>query len=783
MIAPSALLLEGRQSRFNVDVRLRRCLLHRAGSVPQIAGRVSCRLVTLDFQRMPRVLAIAALLLFTVSSVAAQDRPTFHVLRTAQPPKIDGALDDEAWKQEPLPLGDWTSYNPIRGDKMSSQLRTEVRIAYDDRNIYFAFHCFDNEPAKIRTTISRRDTAFNDDWIAISLDSAGTGQTAYHLFVNPSGMQMDALNTSASGEQFDADFVWYSVGKVTNDGYVIEIQLPLQTVRFSGGDEVSMGILFFRKISRMGVSYSWPGMAPGQWVFDSNAHLLFNNLRQPRLVEMLPSITYGVNQTRATAARWNRADGKADLGLSGKFGVTSNITLDGTVNPDFSQVESDAFQVEVNQRFPIFYPEKRPFFMEGMGLFNIAGTGGDGNMRTAVHTRRIVNPFWGSKLTGTAGRTTFGLLNASDESPEDVGNRGDGVASRNKLFTIGRATYALRRSDYIGAIVTDTEHAGRHNRVVGGDLSIKFSAPQQLTATFLTSQTGTDSNADTRGAAAQMSYSYSTRRFGWATQVEHYGRAFQMDTAFYNRTGFTSGWSFGEVNFYPKEGTNFWLQRVHPFYWAKLGRDEVQNGNEDFLNVGVGFNFTRQGFLNITHTQNHEPWVGRRFKTGSDINLFGIIQILRWLQIYGAFNEGPAIYYDPVDPFQGHSEDTRIGLTLQPNQHLSQALEVNVVRFDRASTNERVFSVSIVNTKTTYQFNRHFLVRLLEQFDSSRHRLLTDLLASYEFVPGTVFHAGYGSLYQKQASGPGALVPNDFGDQYLTVNRGLFFKASYLHRF
>jgi uncharacterized protein YkuJ len=122
-------------------------------------------------------------------------------------------------------------------------------------------------------------------------------------------------------------------------------------------------------------------------------------------------------------------------------------------------------------------------------------------------------------------------------------------------------------------------------------------------------------------------------------------------------------------------------------------------------------------------------------------------------------------------------------MTLQPNQHVNQSIDVSTVRFTRASTGEQVFSVDIVNSKTTYQFDKHFLVRLLEQFDSSTHRLLTDLLASYEFVPGTVFHAGYGSLYEKSVTEPGALVPNNFGGSYLTVSRGLFFKTSYLHRF
>jgi Domain of unknown function (DUF5916)/Carbohydrate family 9 binding domain-like len=720
---------------------------------------------------MKKALTIAALALLLASHAYAQATNEFQIERTATPPKMDGILDDEVWTRAPLPLGEWVSYNPVRGDKMSSDLRTEVRIAYDDRNIYFAFHCFDNEPDKLRTNVSKRDSSFSDDWIAMSLDSAGTGQSAYHLFSNPSGSQMDALNTSASGEQFDADMVWYSVAKTTKDGYVVEVQLPLQTLRFSGGDQVRMGLVFFRKISRIGVSYAWPEMLPGQWVFDRPAHLLFSNLKPRRLVELLPSVTYGVTQARATATQWEGADGDPNVGLNGKFGITSGITLDGTINPDFSQVESDAFQVEVNQRFPVFYSEKRPFFMEGMGLFNIAGTGGDGNMRTAVHTRRIVNPMWGSKVTGTAGKTTFGVLNAYDERPEE---------ERNKLFTIGRATYALRRSDYLGAIVTDTEQNGRRNLVAGGDLSIRLSPSQQISATALTTRTDDPVEGDTSGASAQATYGYETRRINFATQVEHYDRDFQMDTAFYNRTGFTAGWSFGEISFYPKDS---WLQRIHPFYFTKIGHDDVQDGSEAFLNTGLRFNFTRQGFLNLSYATGHEAWRGQEYQVGNDFNMFGEVQAFRWLQVYTSFGVGPAIYYDEVNPFQGRSQYLSGGVTIQPNQHITQNLEVNTVQFDRASTKERIYEVTIVNSKTTYQFDKHFLIRFLAQYDSSANRVLTDLLASYEFVPGTVFHAGYGSISEKRLGPEDRLVPVDLGEKYLTVNRGLFFKASYLRRF
>ena len=733
-----------------------------------------------------KALALAAFTLLMATAAFAQPAADIPMTRATAAPKIDGILDDEAWKVAPLPMtfDQWVSYGPVRGDKMPESFRTEVRVTYDDRNVYFAFHCFDNEPEKIRTTVSRRDRSFNDDWIAMSLDSAGTGQTAYHLFSNPSGSQMDAINTSASGEQFDADIVWYSVDNTTSDGYVVEVQVPLQTLRFKGGDKVRMGLVFFRKVSRTGVSYAWPEMLPGQWVFDRPSHIVFDNLKPRRLVELLPSVTYGVNQAREeSSSAWAAADSDAHVGASGKFGITSGVTFDGTINPDFSQVESDQFQVTVNQRYPLFFSEKRPFFMEGMGLFNIAH--GD-NMRTAVHTRKIVDPIFGAKLTGTQGKTTFGVLSANDDHPGDVGDRGDEFADRNKMFTIGRATYALRRSDYVGGMFTQTQHAGRSNVAAGGDLSIRPSSAQQLSASFLTTQTRDSGNGDTSGNAGHVAYGYETRRFELGGQIEHYDRDFQMDTAFYRRTGFTGGNLFSQVNLYPRAGRNFWLQRISPFFFSTVGTDRIQGGDEYLLDAGLRANFSRQGNINIEFARGKETWRGQQFNAYNDIFVFAGMQVLRWLNAYGGVGSGPAIYYDDVDPFQGHSVGSFYGFTIQPNQHLSESFEGNSTRFDRASTGERVYSVDVFNSRTTYQFNKHFLVRLLAQYDSSSHQVLTDFLAAYEFVPGTVFYAGYGSLYERGTSDPIAndtISPVHLQESYRATNRGLFFKASYLKRF
>ena len=734
---------------------------------------------------MKPLFAALAICLGLSAVASAQTQAEYRVPRAAEPPKLDGILNDQVWTQAPMPTGQWVSYSPNRGDNMPDVYKTDVFIAYDDRNVYFAFHCYDNEPAKIRTNVARRDAAFSDDWIALSLDSAGTGQSAYHLFSNPSASQMDALNTSASGEQFDADMVWFTAAKVTTDGYIVEAQIPLQTLRFSGGDEVRMNLVLFRKVSRIGYSYAWPEMLPGQWVFDRPSRLIFSNLQPRRLVELLPSVTYGINQERETSDAWSPADDKYNIGASGKLGITSGITLDGTINPDFSQVESDAFQVQVNQRFPVFFSEKRPFFMEGMGLFNIAGTGGDGNMRTAVHTRKIVDPIYGSKLTGTLGRTAFGVLNAVDDNPVPrTSIEGEALDVANKVTTVGRATYGLGRSDYAGGIFTHTYHDGRQNLAAGGDISMRPATAHSFSATFLATRTTERDGDDLSGNTAQGTYTYATRRWFSTNQVEHYDEDFVMDTAFYNRTGFTGAWSFSEVNFYPKSS---WIQRIHPFYFAKYGRDRIQDGDEDFLHTGIRFNVTRQGFFNFSHGRGHESWMGTKYKVGNDFLFFGNMQVMRWLNMGGNYGGGPAIYYDEVDPFQGRSRNFGIEGTFQPNQHLSESLEFSRVRFWRPETGEDVYDVNIVNSRTTYQFDKHFLVRLQLQYDSSEERILTDLLASYEFVPGTVFHVGYGSLYNKGFGSvepvPGSGMPVSSSDRFLMVNRGLFLKTSYLRRF
>jgi hypothetical protein len=712
------------------------------------------------------------------AQTAATSRAEVRAQRVSQPPVVDGILDDTAWNTAPLETGEWLSYNPLYGKAIPQ--RTKVWVAHDADYIFLAFQCDDPQPSAIKTSITRRDNIWNDDWVGLSLDALGTGQVSYHLLVNPSGVQLDMLNSAAGGEDEAPDFIWDSAGRLNDVGYAVEIRLPLQTIRFRGGDDVRMGVLFWRRVSRLGISVSWPALEPGKWVFEKHATLAYDEL-QPRLLrEAIPSTTYARNQTREQPALWGDTQDDLDFGISGKYGITSTITVDATINPDFSQVESDAFQVEVNQRFPVFFSEKRPFFMEGAGIFTLAGQGNDNSLQRAVHTRRIIDPVFGAKVTGSVGRFTFGTLSALDQAAGRELPPDDPDFGKDRLFNVLRGQYSLGPSNYLGGLVVDADFAGGFNRVAGTDLSWRLNDTQRVSGFVLASSTRPPRAESSKfGMGAQAGYEYNTRRLLVLGYGEHYDQDFEMQTAFINRVGLTSGWGLVEYSFYPDKKVP-WLLRIAPFSFTQGGRDRNAGGNELLQVSAIRFNFTRQGFLRLDRFDGFETWAGQRFDRGN-WRTQGEVQLYPWLFMYGQHLVGKAVFYDPLEPFQGHVQDARIEVTLQPTGRLSQALNYRRVAFDRESTGERVYDLDIIYSRTTYQFTRQFFVRGIVQYDSSRYQVLTDFLASYELRPGTVAYVGYGSLIERREFVDGQWTLG-VGD-YRTSQRGLFFKASYLHRF
>lgn len=722
-------------------------------------------------------LALGMSLLFGFATASAEEspRPVLRAVRVDAPPVIDGVLEDDAWRREPQASGAWLSYQPLHGQAIPQH--TRAWIAFDDKHLYFAFQCNDPDPSGIKTSITRRDNIWSDDWVGLSLDALGSGQSSYHLMVNPSGIQLDMINGASGREDASPDYVWDSAGRVNDGGYAVEIRLPLASIRFKGGDDVRMGILFWRRVSRLGISAAWPALEPGRWVFDKHATLTFNSLESVLTREVIPSVTFSSNEVREAPERWSAADRDSDLGLSARFGLTPTITLDATINPDFSQVESDAFQVEVNQRFPVFFSEKRPFFMEGAGLFTLAGSGMDSSMIAAVHTRRIINPKAGIKLTGSAGRFQFGTLSAVDDTPDLPG----AAPGRDRLFNVARMQYSLGPSNYVGAIATNMEAGPQFNRVAGGDLSLRVGENQRVSGMLLYSASREPGGTGGEGMAASASWGYSTRRQQIMAFFEHYDRGFRMDTAFYKRVGITSGWGYSDWSFYPDTAGRYgWIRRVVPFIYAQHGQDRIAAGDETTIVPGVRMNFTRQGFLRIDRIMGHERWQGGRYPL-SRPRIQGEVQLFRWMRLNGQAEWGAATFYDETAPFRGWSRSTSLDVSWQPTARLSQSIGYRRIDFRRADTRARVYDLDLVNTRTTFQFTKQFFLRGIAQYDSLRARVLADLLASYELRPGTVAHAGYGALHEQRAFVDQNWVQGS-GD-YLTTRRGFFLKASYLYRF
>jgi len=728
-------------------------------------------------QKIGFLIGIIFLIILNVHA-KSDKREVIQPYLVTTPIKIDGNLDDEVWKNPPIDKT-FITYNPRPGNVLPQ--KTVVWVAYDSQNLYFAFKCYDTEPDKIKTSITKRDNLFSDDWVGIRLDAMGNGQSAYDLFVNPSGMQGDIYTTVNNGEDGSPDWVWQSAGKITDQGYQVELKLPLKSIRFKSGKEVKMGLLFWRRISRLGVSGSWPEIKPGVGSFNILAITTFKGLKSVRKLEALPSITYSSGRDKDDASTWGAFDNETEFGIDLKWGITSSIITDLTINPDFSQVESDAFFVNVNRRYPIFFSEKRPFFMESKGIFNIAGTGGDMNMYTAVHTRRIIDPSWGVKLTGTVGKTTFGVLTARDVAPgrpwEDELNPHQG---KGAIFSIARGKTSLGGDNYLGLLYTRRDFAGGFNQVIGSDLKFRLGRSHSTSLTFLNSSTReADASESQSSNMAVVTYNYSSKSLGIFATFEHFGKDFQMAPSFMLRNGINKGMLYVGPLFAPKSKKLSWIKQVNPFIFGYVIHD-LHTGMDDMLFlVAVRLNFSKQGTFRIDYIWFNESWVDETFKQGI-FRMMGRVQLTKWLRLGGNIALGDGIYYDEENPYMGRNNSYGFDLTFQPDSKFRESLAIDYWDFKDPQAGTQVYDALIVNSRTTYQFNKYFFIRANLRYDSYSKNFLTDLLASFTLIPGTVVHFGYGSLYDHrdwQIDGR-PIRPN----RLFLTRQSFFFKASYRWR-
>src|SRR5882724_2686579 len=431
-------------------------------------------------------------------AIPAEKAKSITIPHFDKPPVIDGKLDDEVWKTAAV-FKDFYQVQP--GDNITPSKPTEAMIGYDAKTIYFAFHCYD-EPDKIRATVAKRDDVFGEDNVRVFLDTFNDQRRAYVLGWNPLGVQQDGIMTEGSGQDFSVDIVMESKGMITTDGWTLEVAVPFKSLRYEAGKGKLWGIHIWRNIDRFNDEIdSWmPNSRDISSQLSQEGHITgLENISTERTLEIIPSVTLSETGKRVNAlslaqmaanpalldpGRILNQPIKFDIGLTAKYSLTPTVTLDLAINPDLAQVEADQTVVTANQRFPIFFDEKRPFFLEGIDIFKTS--------IRAVHTRAIIDPDLAVKLSGKRGKNTFGILLASDNAPGNftAEERLDSKTlpaiqrflDKNAYIGILRLKRDIGTGSNIGLLLTSYNFIEKHNQLGGIDGRFKIS--KQKTFSF-----------------------------------------------------------------------------------------------------------------------------------------------------------------------------------------------------------------------------------------------------------------------------------------------------------
>lgn len=712
---------------------------------------------------------INMIFILVIPIFAQEKSPPLKPFKTDTPPVIDGILNDPVWQQATTITG-FKTWHPDYGKDMA--FKTIVYMAYDRENLYFAFQCFDSRPDLIKASVRARDTIRSDDWIGINLDTFNDQQSLHIFYCNPLGIQSDARYEGGK-EDKSVDMVWFSEGKINEEGYIVEFKIPLKSVRFSHKEPVEMAVIFERNINRLSIIGSYPPLDPARGFdfLNQNMPLLFEDVKHYKLFELLPAVTY-LRKSAHEEGKLTTFEDKADLSLTAKYGITSDLIFDGTINPDFSQVEADAGQIDFNLRFALFFPETRPFFLEGLEKFNFGGHHRSDPLREIVHTRTIVDPLVGLKLNGKVGqKNVIASLYATDELPDS-----EGFTDDYAHFAIFRYKRALAQDSFIGGFYTGRERNSGYNRVYGLDGQFRVSKASILGFHVFDSRTHENPASDkTHGHTFGSDYMFNSRDWIINLGLLDIAKDFNTETGYITRTGI-SKLRFGILKpIYPKSKI---IQRIDPMIHSYQTYDKFSDMYETMNSFDVRFVLPRSTMITVGYRYANEIFLDERFDR-SGFRFDAHSQLTNQIGVYLTYNNRNRIRY-VTDPYKGKGNDATAYLTLLPTDKLHITLSLVYSDFYQSSDSAKIYDYWISRGRITYQVNKYLFFRGIVEYNSFYETLMTDLLASFTYIPGTVIHIGYGSFYERIQWIEGEYRPSD---NFLETERGFFFKASYLWRF
>lgn len=736
---------------------------------------------------MQRVAAVAFFFLMAVCAAAAEP----VVLEPAEAPiQIDGDLSDAAW-QRATKYETWYETNP--GDNIEPRVKTVGWVTYDSRFVYFGVEASDPSPNAISAPYADHDqiSGNTDDYVGILLDTRNDGKSGYLFLLTARGVQYDAVtDDGGSGEDNSPDFFWDSATRIHDKGWTAEARIPFSSLRYDGASPPQWGLMLYRNYPRDRRYQMFTNKLPRDvncFVCNWGKVTGLRGLPTGDHIVVAPYVTANEVGSPRSGVLGNELVNRpvgTEAGLDLKWNPTADMAVDATINPDFSQVESDVAVISTNERFAIFIPEKRPFFLEGVELFSTP--------IQAVYTRTITSPRWGGRTTGKTGKYAYTMLVTQDRGGGDVivpsaFGSGFGLQDFSSIAAIGRVRRDLANRSFVSLLFTMREsEGGAHNRVLGPDFQWRIGDNDTFTGQFLYSDTTTPNRPELHpswtgqklsGHATHLQYVHATAKNDFYVQATDYADEFRADNGFVPQVGWRGGYMEGGHTWRPKG----FFSRVR--YYAMGEYQQTQAGDLLFRMASTGFgadgkfrSFTR---IRVAHeTVNNEGAVFDRDRVYYVVQ-FAVNKVISFISLDGWLG-------DEVDFAQnrlGEGANVNFGATLRPTNHLQLNLTTGVRWLNIEG--DRLFTAQAERLRANYTFNpRMFLRAIVQNRRNHVDRTLTgaryarsgslagQLLFAYKLNWQTVAYVGYGDLRE-------VLNTPEQQGEFEPSNRQFFAKISY----
>jgi hypothetical protein len=647
--------------------------------------------------------------------------------------RIDGAADEASWQQA-VQLPDFVTFRPTPDGAPHGQ--TAVRMIADDRGLWFHFRADDPEPDKVRAGLGRRDTRLVDDFVGVYIDPAGTVQRSYAFACNVLGVQTDGTNAAGAPEDPSWDARWFCAGRRTDAGYEVEIGIPWRAIRHPR-DSQKIGLWAYRSVPRIGEKSSWPRLDPNVAGLLIQEAIVGGPGELPRTLglEVQPELTWGRTDRGEPVGRYEV--GGFGPGLTVRYGPSAAFQGLGTVNPDFSQVESDASQVDLNRRYALYYEERRPFFLEGQETFTHP-------FDDLVFTRSMSVPAYGVRATSELGGWTVAGLHVLDRDPLPTVSEGGGwdasdLRGHDALDTVLRVRSSIGPDSFAGVLLSDKEIAGTElsNRLGGMDTRVRVSDRMAVEAAALASSTVAAGVGSAVAPAGVLSANYGSEVVSGWTDLRYIAPDFRAENGFV--TGADRASANGGVGFdvYPK-----WKVLPTVGFWPAQGGATVDTAGalrfahyapEVYGQLGNGVEWS-SGYTHAAEVFAGETLVTDRASADLDGSW------TEWFRADVGGATGTGILYDEADPGVGLQHQAWSEIALQPLPGLTGTFSATYERFLQDGVD--VYAGWVGRGKLELFASRQAWTRFIVDRSTFDRRTSVEALAAYEVSPGSAFYAG-----------------------------------------